>query len=89
VESTPSVAATLKVVANGRDITYKCRTQSMADWVRELGISLEAKRQRVNRCLQRKWVISLAVSIPVDRMRVGVQNGARATSTTLSPLGVR
>jgi hypothetical protein len=52
-----------------RDITYAGRTHCMADWARKLGISSEAMRLRVNRCLERGLSPSAAVAAPVDRKK--------------------
>jgi hypothetical protein len=41
----------------------------MAEWARELGVSTEAMRLRVNRCVKHGLDLSVAVSVPVDRKK--------------------
>jgi hypothetical protein len=55
-----------------REITYNGKTQCLAAWAEELGISREAMRYRVNECLRRGLDISLALTAPV---RQGLAHG--------------
>ena len=50
-----------------RTICYKGRTLNLTRWAEELGISREAMRQRLNRCLELGLDVSAAVTTPVGR----------------------
>jgi hypothetical protein len=52
-----------------REITHAGKTQCLAAWAAELGISREAMRLRVNSCLKRGWDSSAVMTISKRRKR--------------------
>jgi hypothetical protein len=54
---------------NGRMIRHNGRRQNLSAWAAELGISYEAMRMRVNRCIERGLNLSLAINTPPKRSR--------------------
>jgi hypothetical protein len=47
---------------NGHLITYKGKTQNLSQWAKQLCISRERMRQRVNKCQEQGLPLSLAIS---------------------------
>jgi hypothetical protein len=50
-----------------REIAHNGKTQNLAGWADELGITREAMRYRVNECLRRGIDVSLALTTPVGK----------------------